>query len=121
MNTEIQINQENIFIRETVNRIASFTFYLDYTNSPNAHKTCLKLSEESLSYELWSFFFFCCTLIADRIRNSSPVNSPGYKPVWNFFSVEGNSKNSKILFSYKSVHGTEMFRKSLFEMTTVVS
>ena len=52
MKTEIQINQENIFTRETVNRIASFTFYLDYTNFPNAHKTCLKLSEERLSYEL---------------------------------------------------------------------
>ena len=45
----------------------------------------------------------------------------GYKRVWNFFSIEGKSKNSKILFSYKSVHGTEMLRKSLFEMTTVVS
>ena len=50
MKTEIQINQENIFTRETVNRIASFTFYLDYTNFPNAHKTCLKLSELSKSF-----------------------------------------------------------------------
>ena len=30
----------------------------------------------------FSFFcLFCCTLITDRIRNSSPVNSDGSKPV----------------------------------------
>ena len=34
----MKVNQENIFTRETVKHITSFTFYLNYTDFPDIPK-----------------------------------------------------------------------------------
>ena len=56
----MQINQENIFTLKTLHHIASFTFYLNYTNFPKEEKvgelSALSLRKGFLSYELRSFF-----------------------------------------------------------------
>ena len=53
---KIKLIKKNIFTCETVKHIASFTFYLNYTNFPDVQKhgelSALKPSVGFLSYEL---------------------------------------------------------------------
>lgn len=54
------------------------------------------------------FFLFCCTLIADRTRSSSPVNSARYIPVWNLFRSKINLRIQRSFF-LKNAHSANMF------------
>ena len=53
---------------------------------------------------------FCCTLITDRIRNSSPVNSDGSKPVWNFFRSRVNLRIRWFFFPIRTLMALRCFR-----------
>ena len=124
MHTKVQINFENVLTRESVNYIASFLHFLSQLYQIpwcKKRRRIIRLKTFVGVSKLWTFFFFWCTLIADRIRSSSPVNSVVYKPIWNFFRSRVNLRIKRFFFSYKRTHGNEMFRKSMFQMTIVVS
>ena len=55
-------------------------------------------------------YLFCCTLITARIRNSSPVNSDGSKPVWNVFRSRVNLRIRWFFFPIRTLMALRCFR-----------